>query len=102
MIPIRRMELHVSPLRVSAQDCYELGRIAYNGGDYYHTILWMTQALDLMKNTPSEHDPGMSVTLDYLAYATYVVSSRSILTNFPQICASQELLWPVLVVNLTP
>ncbi|XP_012939002.1 prolyl 4-hydroxylase subunit alpha-1 [Aplysia californica] len=30
---------------LTAEDCFELGRICYNEGDFYHTKLWMQQAL---------------------------------------------------------
>ncbi|GFN78299.1 prolyl 4-hydroxylase subunit alpha-1 [Plakobranchus ocellatus] len=31
---------------LSAEECFELGRLSYNDGDFYHTKLWMDQALD--------------------------------------------------------
>jgi len=30
---------------LTAHDCFELGRQTYNNGDYYHTNIWMEQAL---------------------------------------------------------
>lgn len=56
----------------TANDCFELGRIAYNDGDYYHTILWMQEALALVEK---ESPPTIfkSVLLDYLSYSTYMV-----------------------------
>ena len=30
---------------LTAQDCFELGRQTYNNGDYYHTNIWMEEAL---------------------------------------------------------
>lgn len=47
-----------------------MGRTAYNDGDYYHTVLWMQQAL-------KQHDAGEKATvtkaeiLDYLSYAVF-------------------------------
>ncbi|CAL1543171.1 unnamed protein product [Lymnaea stagnalis] len=35
----------VSPV-LSVEECFELGRLSYNEGDFYHTMLWMEQALD--------------------------------------------------------
>lgn len=54
----------------AAHDCYELGRIAYNQGDYYHTLLWMQEALDHVEH---EHPPTASEPdiVEYLAYAMY-------------------------------
>ncbi|NWY01877.1 P4HA2 hydroxylase, partial [Nothoprocta ornata] len=51
-------------------DCFGMGRTAYNDGDYYHTVLWMEQAL-------KQHDEGEDTTvskveiLDYLSYAVF-------------------------------
>lgn len=47
-----------------------MGKTAYNDGDYYHTVLWMEQAL-------KQHDEGEDTTvskveiLDYLSYAVF-------------------------------
>ena len=59
----------------SAIDCFELGRLAYNQGDYYHTILWMEQAYEIMTagDIPDPDDPDSGLVLDYLAYSYYVV-----------------------------
>jgi len=59
---------------LSAIDCFELGRLAYNQGDYYHTILWMGQAHDIMTagDIPDPNDPDQGTVLDYLAYSYYV------------------------------
>lgn len=57
---------------LTAHDCYELGRIAYNEGDHYHTILWMREALALVeKENPTTI--LKSILIDYLSYSTYMV-----------------------------
>ncbi|KAM4607688.1 prolyl 4-hydroxylase subunit alpha-1b isoform 2-T2 [Polymixia lowei] len=57
-----------SPMTV--EDCYELGKIAYSEVDYYHTELWMDQALTQLDQ--GEDSPTDTVTvLDYLSYAIY-------------------------------
>ncbi|KAG9267571.1 prolyl 4-hydroxylase subunit alpha-1 isoform X1 [Astyanax mexicanus] len=55
---------------LTVDDCFELGKIAYSDADYYHTELWMGQALrQLDKGEESSID---SVTvLDYLSYSVY-------------------------------
>ena len=68
-------------LRVSEDDCFELGRIAYNSGDYYHTILWMDQALGLMRDMTPPH-PNLALAIDYLAYASYMVRSLTCLLEY--------------------
>lgn len=55
---------------LQAIDCFELGRIAYNEKDYYHTILWMEEAMNRMeKETPRTVEE--SKILDYLAFAMF-------------------------------
>jgi len=55
---------------LEAKDCYEIGRLAYNQEDYYHTILWMEEALRRMKNEmpPTTTEPDI---LEYLAFSIY-------------------------------
>jgi len=52
-----------------ASDCFELGRLAYLESDYYHTVLWMNEAI----NRLDSDDQFYAAILDYLAYATYMV-----------------------------
>ncbi|XP_053731688.1 prolyl 4-hydroxylase subunit alpha-1b isoform X2 [Synchiropus splendidus] len=55
---------------MTVEDCYELGKIAYSEVDYYHTELWMAQALRQLDE--GEESPLDKVTvLDYLSYAIY-------------------------------
>ena len=70
--------LHVIML-FSAEDCFELGRIAYNQQDWYHSLKWMQETLNQLnenrenpKNTKTDVD--RAAVLDYLAYSTFVVS----------------------------
>jgi len=53
-----------------AHDCFELGRIAYNDRDYYHTLMWMQEALNRL---PHETPPTAveADILEYLAFALY-------------------------------
>ncbi|XP_036402329.1 prolyl 4-hydroxylase subunit alpha-1-like isoform X2 [Megalops cyprinoides] len=55
---------------MTVEDCFELGKIAYTEVDYYHTELWMAQALKQLDE--GEESPIDKVTvLDYLSYAIY-------------------------------
>lgn len=55
---------------MTVEDCYELGKVAYTEADYYHTELWMAQALRQLEE--GEESPLDKVTvLDYLSYAIY-------------------------------
>uniref|UniRef100_A0A2P2I4Y7 procollagen-proline 4-dioxygenase n=1 Tax=Hirondellea gigas TaxID=1518452 RepID=A0A2P2I4Y7_9CRUS len=64
--------------QLSAGDCFELGRQSYNSGDHYHTILWMTEALERLDSDVDV--PGIVTTspvsradiLEYLAFSNYM------------------------------
>lgn len=55
---------------VLAHDCFELGRIAYNQADYYHTLMWMEEAMARAhrEDPPTASEPEI---LEYLAFAMY-------------------------------
>jgi len=56
---------------LTAHDCFELGRQSYNNGDYFHTNVWMEQALRLYYE---EVDKTISRSdiLEYLAFSAYM------------------------------
>lgn len=56
---------------LTVDDCFEVGRVAYLEGDYYHTELWMLQALTQLEQgeTPAYVDAVM--ILDHLSYSVY-------------------------------
>ncbi|CAH1246423.1 P4HA1 [Branchiostoma lanceolatum] len=53
-----------------AEDCFELGRLAYVDQDYYHCALWMEESLARLQPDPMS-DLTRDTILDYLAYASY-------------------------------
>ncbi|KAH0516861.1 Prolyl 4-hydroxylase subunit alpha-1 [Microtus ochrogaster] len=55
---------------LTAEDCFELGKVAYTEADYYHTELWMEQALMQLEEGEVSTIDKVSV-LDYLSYAVY-------------------------------
>ncbi|XP_017287622.1 prolyl 4-hydroxylase subunit alpha-1b isoform X2 [Kryptolebias marmoratus] len=55
---------------MTVEDCYELGKIAYSDVDYYHTELWMAQALKQLDEGEESTIDKVTV-LDYLSYAIY-------------------------------
>uniref|UniRef100_A0A669BRG2 procollagen-proline 4-dioxygenase n=1 Tax=Oreochromis niloticus TaxID=8128 RepID=A0A669BRG2_ORENI len=58
-------------LTLTVDDCYDLGKVAYSEADYYHTELWMAQALrQLDQGEPSRAVDAVTV-LDYLSYSVY-------------------------------
>ncbi|XP_036911764.1 prolyl 4-hydroxylase subunit alpha-1 isoform X2 [Sturnira hondurensis] len=55
---------------LTVEDCFELGKVAYTEADYYHTELWMEQALKQLEEGEVSTIDKVSV-LDYLSYAVY-------------------------------
>ncbi|XP_030369739.1 prolyl 4-hydroxylase subunit alpha-1 [Scaptodrosophila lebanonensis] len=71
---------------MSSDDCFELGRQSYVNRDYYHTVLWMNEAMERMLE--EAHNQTQSFTraevLEYLAFSTYKqgnVESALTMTN---------------------
>ncbi|XP_011306837.1 prolyl 4-hydroxylase subunit alpha-1 [Fopius arisanus] len=57
---------------LSAGDCFELGRQSYNNGDYYHTVLWMQEAMNRLQDEQNRTTTSKPDVLEYLAYSTYM------------------------------
>ncbi|XP_075065830.1 prolyl 4-hydroxylase subunit alpha-2 isoform X1 [Mixophyes fleayi] len=55
---------------LSVDDCFGMGKIAYNDGDYYHTVLWMQQTLKLLDGGEEASVSKVDV-LDYLSYTVF-------------------------------
>lgn len=55
---------------LTVEDCFELGKIAYSEADYYHTELWMTQALRQLDEGEESNIDAVTI-LDYLSYSVY-------------------------------
>ena len=65
--------------KLSAQDCFELGRQSFNTGDFFHAIVWLEEGLEQLKNETAgagaDISPGKVVYLDYLSYAYYATGN---------------------------
>lgn len=59
-------------------ECYDLGRVAYTNGDFYHTLMWMQEALDHLDNEKTKTTINKIDILDHLAYATSQVTHISL------------------------
>ncbi|KAM9450932.1 prolyl 4-hydroxylase subunit alpha-2 isoform 1-T1 [Clarias gariepinus] len=55
---------------LTVDDCFDMGRTAYNDNDYYHAVLWMQQALRQM-DAGEDSKRSKSEILDYLSYSVY-------------------------------
>lgn len=55
---------------LSAVDCFEVGRVAYNDEDYYHTTAWMNEAMNRLENEKNK-TVNKSEIIDFLAFSVY-------------------------------
>lgn len=55
---------------LSADECFELGRLSYNDDDYYHTTLWMEESLSQLEGSEDSTDRRVEL-FDYLAFSYY-------------------------------
>uniref|UniRef100_UPI0037E823CE prolyl 4-hydroxylase subunit alpha-1-like n=1 Tax=Semicossyphus pulcher TaxID=241346 RepID=UPI0037E823CE len=56
---------------LTVDDCYDLGKVAYSEADYYHTELWMVQALKQLEQGETSSTVDVVTILDYLSYSVY-------------------------------
>ncbi|XP_037836803.1 prolyl 4-hydroxylase subunit alpha-1 isoform X2 [Kryptolebias marmoratus] len=56
---------------LTVEDCFDLGKVAYSEADYYHTELWMAQALKQLDQGDTSTTVDAVSILDYLSYAVY-------------------------------
>lgn len=58
---------------MSSDDCFELGRQSYVNHDYYHTVLWMNEAMTRLQEEPQNQTQTFTRAdiLEYLAFSTY-------------------------------
>ncbi|XP_068979809.1 prolyl 4-hydroxylase subunit alpha-1 isoform X1 [Bombus flavifrons] len=57
---------------LSASDCFELGRQSYHNRDYYHTVLWMQEAMNRLQEEQNATTTSKPDILEYLAFSTYM------------------------------
>lgn len=56
---------------LTVEDCFDLGKVAYSDVDYYHTELWMAQALKQLDQGEESSTVDAVGILDYLSYSVY-------------------------------
>ncbi|XP_044078686.1 prolyl 4-hydroxylase subunit alpha-2-like isoform X2 [Siniperca chuatsi] len=61
--------MHSSAL-LTVDDCFDMGKTAYNDADYYHAVLWMQQSLKQL-DAGEEAVVSKADILDYLSYSVY-------------------------------
>lgn len=58
--------------QMTAHDCFEMGRQSYMHEDYYHTLLWMNEAMArLTNNTDDITKIAKADILEYLAFSIF-------------------------------
>ena len=77
--------LSVSLLWCLALECYDLGRVAYTNGDFYHTLMWMQEALVHLDTERTNGSMSKIDILDHLAYATSQVECSLELESSPSL-----------------
>uniref|UniRef100_A0A7N6C0B6 procollagen-proline 4-dioxygenase n=1 Tax=Anabas testudineus TaxID=64144 RepID=A0A7N6C0B6_ANATE len=55
---------------LTVDDCFDMGKTAYNDADYYHAVLWMQQALKQLDDGEEAVISKVEI-LDYLSYSVY-------------------------------
>lgn len=55
-----------------ADDCFELGRQSYFNEDFYHTVLWMREALRKHDTEQNNTNTFKWEILEYLAFSVYM------------------------------
>ncbi|NWR86231.1 P4HA3 hydroxylase, partial [Furnarius figulus] len=72
--PSRRVSL-------SADDCFHVGKVAYDRGDYYHSIMWLEEAVSLFHlsygSWNSEGQSSLEDALDHLAFSYFMAGNIS-------------------------
>ena len=56
----------------SVEECFELGRLSYNEDDFYHTSLWMEEAMSQLQEDLDMPTKRVEL-LDYLSFSYYKV-----------------------------
>lgn len=64
---------------LTAFECFELGRIAYEETDYYHAIRWMNESLKQIELEGENPSINMIDVLDYVSYSTAQVFRNCII-----------------------
>eukprot|EP00072_Mus_musculus_P060053 XP_011240133.1 PREDICTED: prolyl 4-hydroxylase subunit alpha-3 isoform X2 [Mus musculus] len=66
---------------LTADDCFQVGKVAYDTGDYYHAIPWLEEAVSLFRRAhgewKTEDEASLEDALDYLAFACFQVGNVS-------------------------
>ncbi|NXH46117.1 P4HA3 hydroxylase, partial [Dicaeum eximium] len=66
---------------LSADDCFHVGKVAYDTGDYYHSIAWLEEAVSLFRLSYGSWNLGdrssLEDALDHLAFSYFMAGNIS-------------------------
>ncbi|XP_053417263.1 prolyl 4-hydroxylase subunit alpha-3 isoform X1 [Nycticebus coucang] len=66
---------------LTADDCFQVGKVAYDMGDYYHAIPWLEEAVSLFRGSygewKTEDEASLEDALDHLAFAYFKAGNVS-------------------------
>ncbi|KAF4804947.1 Prolyl 4-hydroxylase subunit alpha-3 [Turdus rufiventris] len=66
---------------LSADDCFHVGKVAYDTGDYYHSIAWLEEAASLFRLSYGSWNPedrsSLEDALDHLAFSYFMAGNIS-------------------------
>ncbi|NWW43263.1 P4HA3 hydroxylase, partial [Pedionomus torquatus] len=68
-------------ISLSADDCFHVGKVAYDMGDYYHSITWLEEAVGLFRLSYGSWNPedrsSLEDALDHLAFSYFMAGNIS-------------------------
>ncbi|NXX84425.1 P4HA3 hydroxylase, partial [Urocolius indicus] len=68
-------------VQLSADDCFHVGKVAYDSGDHYHSIAWLEEAVSLFRLSPGRWNPeersSLQDALDHLAFSYFMAGNIS-------------------------
>ncbi|NXH71939.1 P4HA3 hydroxylase, partial [Hydrobates tethys] len=68
-------------ISLSADDCFHVGKVAYDTGDYYHSIAWLEEAVSLFRLSYGSWNPedrsSLEDALDHLAFSYFMAGNIS-------------------------
>ncbi|XP_073779535.1 prolyl 4-hydroxylase subunit alpha-3 isoform X15 [Danio rerio] len=84
--PVDFYKLSVSDM-LSGDDCFLVGKVAYDLEDYYHSVLWFEEAVRLFRGTEwsPENEGTLEDALDHLAFSHFKPIRREIISLQPYV-----------------
>ncbi|XP_062872536.1 prolyl 4-hydroxylase subunit alpha-3 isoform X2 [Trichomycterus rosablanca] len=71
-------------IRLSGDDCYLVGKVAYDVKDYYHSVQWLEEAVRLLRDVDwsPENEDTLVDALDHLAFSHFKTGNISSALSF--------------------